>query len=319
MSSKVIKDSPIGIGCAYLTAGSLTKYDERLINAVIDEGALHFDVAPQYGLGTAEKVLGRAVGKRRREVSITTKVGIIRPYIAPWKLTLRGLLEPIRSSLRQYRQNQNSKIGSNVERNLNFEPSYIEKSINESLSYLKTDFVDTYLLHMPRLHDINDEVIYQLQKIKQAGKTNAIGLATDREETKKILERWPDIFDVVQYSWSILDIPLDERIESPFLITHRALSRAYLPLVGWLHENPELQLKLSKSCDADLSKSSVLSQALIGAAMVENAKGQILIASHSIERNIANIRIAKDHQTKILGERLLNALRVEQGLPLPKE
>ena len=316
MINDLIKKSPLGIGCAYLTAGSLTKYDERLIRSVMEAGATHFDVAPQYGLGTAESVLGKALKGHREKVSIATKVGIMRPYVANYKLILRSLIGPLRNKIRNLNQNKNINLDFKVERNLNFDPTYIRSSLEESLKKLGTDYVNMYMLHMPRLIDITEEVIYTLQELKKNGKVQSIGLATDRNETKIILECWPQIFDVVQYSWSVLDESIEKKDSSPYLITHRALSRAYEPLWGWLEKDQEMRNYLTHVCGADFYDPNILSKALLGAALVENENGQILVASRSIARNLQNIEAVKDPHTKVLGQHLINALAGQKDLPL---
>jgi len=314
-----VKSSSIGIGCAYLTAGSLSHHEHRLIVAAFEAGARHFDVAPQYGLGTAERVLGEALGRRRLEVSITTKVGILRPSVPSYKLTARALVAPLRNRLRK-----TGTLGRNLsaallgaERVLDFTPGRIGLSLDESLRALRTDRVDLFLLHMPRRADVTDEVIAALQASKAAGKAGAIGLATDRDETAAILTDWPGQFDAVQYSWCALDAPLGLVGGEPFRITHRALVRALAPLSAWLTQAPDRSARLSHACSADLADPAVLSRALIGAALAENAGGITLVASHSIRRTRQNVEAALDPETLRLGRDLLGALRDEQDQPGP--
>lgn len=305
----------MGIGCAYLTAGSLTHYDQRLIQAMVEEGAYHFDVAPQYGLGTAEKVLGEAISSFRNEVSITTKAGIVRPNVPNWKILLRALLAPVRDVARKYRKNSNLQ-SMNVERNLNFEPAFILHSLEDSLKNLKTDRVEIFLLHMVTLEDITEELIQALEAQKRQGKILAFGLATERSETEKILEKWPNTFDVIQHSWSVLDEPL--LATDKFRITHRALARAMSPLHNLIVDDQLFKQRLSNYCDVDFSNPSILSQALLGAALFENQNGLILAASHSIQRSKENLRVAKDPATIEMGRSLIQALRKESNLPMPK-
>jgi len=137
-----------------LTAGSLTKYETRLIGAAYEAGARHFDVAPQYGLGTAERVLGKALKGKRDNVTITSKAGIMRPYVPNYKLTARALLSPVRSKLREL--NKFSVTGgihrlTGTKRRLDFSSVAINSSLNSSLAHLGTDYVDVFMLHSPQL------------------------------------------------------------------------------------------------------------------------------------------------------------------------
>ena len=64
-------------GCHNLTAGSSAGRSRRLVEAALSLGIRRFDVAPSYGLGTAEAMLGRALGAQRHSVEITSKFGIL--------------------------------------------------------------------------------------------------------------------------------------------------------------------------------------------------------------------------------------------------
>src|SRR5690606_2565369 len=149
-----------------------------------------------------------------------------------------------------------------------------------------TDRVEMFLLHMVTLEDITEELIQVLKDQKQQGKILAFGLATDRLETERILEKWPATFDVIQHSWSVLDEPLQET--NNFRITHRALARAMSPLQSLIIHDELFKQRLSNHCDIDFSDPSMLSQALLGAALFENRNGLILAASHSIQRSKEN-------------------------------
>lgn len=88
---------PLSLGCHNLTGGSSLSRSKRLVHCALDLGIRRFDVAPSYGLGTAEKTLGLALGSRRKssELEITTKYGIAAPRygrLAAWlREPYRGL------------------------------------------------------------------------------------------------------------------------------------------------------------------------------------------------------------------------------------
>jgi predicted oxidoreductase len=285
---------------------------------VLDAGARHFDVAPQYGLGTAEAVLGRALRGRRDEVTIATKVGILRPQVPIWKLSARTLVSPVRTFLRARRWVPEPTVFGGL-RQLDHSPAQIIASLEESLRFLRTDRVDLFLLHMPRRSDVTEEVVNTLQVQKSAGKALAIGLATDRDETTLILQDWPNTFDAVQYSWSALDAQLLPAAGAePFLITHRAIARAFCPLSEWCAAYRQRIQRLSKACAADMANPAILSQTLIGAAMAANTEGMVLVASRSIVRSCQNVKAALAPETLRLGSNFLAALKHEPNLPEPR-
>lgn len=314
-----IETSAIGIGCAYLAAGSFTRHEHRLIHAAFDAGARHFDVSPQYGLGTAERVLGTALKAKRNHVTIATKAGIKRPNVPMWKLRARAALAPVRTRLRALKGARQS-LGnlSGATRSTNYSATFIRSSLEESLTHLGTDYVDVFFLHAIGANDMTDELLTTLEQLKQTGKTRAIGIATDRGTTAEITAAHPNVFDCVQYSWSALDPALGPS-EAPSRITHRALVRALAPMTTWLNDNPKTRGALSAASDADLQDPSTLARALIGASLAENADGISLVASRSIERTRKNVAMAMDPATAALGARFMTALRAQAPLPEVQE
>lgn len=312
------RSTPIGIGCAYLAAGSLTRYNDRLIDAAFDAGARHFDVAPLYGLGTAEYILGRALRGRRDAVTIVTKVGLMRPNVTSYKLVARSLLGPARKMIRGTRVSQSIIQATTTKLVLNFAPDYVQQSLEASLGALRTDYVDGFLLHMVTLEDLTDTLINALQALKTTGKTRTIGLATSRTETQRICARHPDLFDVVQFSWSALEPQLTHN-SNAYRIIHRALMRSFDPLRQWFVQNPAACAAVSNACAADVKNPHVLVQCLVGAALVENKGGTVLVASRSIERTTSNIHMALDPKTTVLGAKFLSALRDQVAPPKVKE
>ena len=73
------KVSQIGLGCGRLVGRSTLIQSARIVETALDLGIRYFDVAPSYGMGTAEEVLGHVTGDSK-EVVIATKVGIPRPH-----------------------------------------------------------------------------------------------------------------------------------------------------------------------------------------------------------------------------------------------
>ena len=71
--------SRLGFGCASVIGRVSRRESERAIAAALDHGITHFDVAPAYGYGEAETVLGAALKGRRDRVVIASKFGLAAP------------------------------------------------------------------------------------------------------------------------------------------------------------------------------------------------------------------------------------------------
>jgi aryl-alcohol dehydrogenase-like predicted oxidoreductase len=71
--------SAMGFGC-WEIGGTYGKVDEaqfqQAVQRAIEAGINCFDTAEAYGMGTSEQALGRALGARRKAVSLVTKFGV---------------------------------------------------------------------------------------------------------------------------------------------------------------------------------------------------------------------------------------------------
>lgn len=116
---------------------------KRTVHYAIDHGVNFFDVSPFYGLTLAEERLGKGLEGKRKDIILATKCG--------------------RYGLQEF----------------DFSRERILKSIDESLSRLKTDYVDLFQLHDIEFVDkkqIIEEAIPAIQEIKKSGKARFIGI-----------------------------------------------------------------------------------------------------------------------------------------------
>ena len=169
-----LRVSAIGFGC-WEIGGTYGRVDEgqfrRAVEQAIESGITCFDTAEAYGMGVSEQALARALGGRRRDVSIVTKFGV-------------GYDEmPTRRDSSRAR---------------------VMASIEKSLQRLQTDFVDVYLVHWPDSEAPFDETMRALDDIVQQGKARYIGVSNFRLAQIETCMRLRRI-DVVQYGWNMFD------------------------------------------------------------------------------------------------------------------
>ena len=147
--------SQIGLGTWQLgDAEDWTAIDDRnaiqLVHHALELGVNFFDTAPNYGLGTSELRLGKAIADYDR-----SKIVI------------------------------NSKFGHQVDGQLDFSPEKLQSSIEGSLTRLKTDYLDSVLLHNPPLAILDGRSCphYELlDRLKASGKIKAYGASVDTYE-----------------------------------------------------------------------------------------------------------------------------------------
>ena len=138
------------------------------LSAAFDTGINFFDTADLYGFGESERLIGKAFAKKRGEVVIATKGGMLDP---------------------QGRQD--------------FAPAHLAESLDASLKRLGTDYVDLYQLHGAS-PDVLEGLVGTLDNIRRRGKARAIGISLRApEDGKKALDLYP--FDAVQVNFNLLD------------------------------------------------------------------------------------------------------------------
>jgi aryl-alcohol dehydrogenase-like predicted oxidoreductase len=134
--------SVVGIGCNNFGWALAEEPSKRVIDAAIDAGVNFFDTADRYGAGQSEEFLGRALGKRRRDVLIATKFG--------------------------GRGDGNHDAGGG-------DPAYVRRALQASLGRLGTDYVDLYQLHRPDPSVPIAETLGALDGAVKAGLVREIG------------------------------------------------------------------------------------------------------------------------------------------------
>lgn len=116
------------------------------VNAAIDHGITLFDTAEIYGPYHSEEILAKALGSRRKEIVLVTKVGFL--------------------------YGEEDKI---IGRCSNYD--YITERAEGCLKRLKTDWIDLLLVHWPDHDTPYDEPIRALEKLKAAGKIRHYGVS----------------------------------------------------------------------------------------------------------------------------------------------
>lgn len=129
------------------------------VSAAIDGGINFFDTADVYGLGASEEILGRSLGKERRQSAIiATKFGVRRE--------------------KQQTYYDNS-------------PKWMSAALEGSLRRLKTDYIDLYQLHYWDGITPPDDIIEALQRLREQGKIRYFGV-TNVDLMSWPVKAWPE-------------------------------------------------------------------------------------------------------------------------------
>jgi aryl-alcohol dehydrogenase-like predicted oxidoreductase len=164
----------------------------RLLAAAADLGIVHFDTAPAYGDGLAEAELGRYLSGGRDRFVIATKYGIPADFIMERFPPVAPPLRMLRAAARRF--------GLWQQRRPPLTAAGLRASLERSLRRLKTDWVDVFFLHEPRLERLSqsNEILEQLNKLKERGLVRAFGLAGTWDGIGPLLAADAELAQVVQ-------------------------------------------------------------------------------------------------------------------------
>ena len=170
ISNTGIEVTQLGIGTGPM-GNLLSKVKDEdcysVLNEAILQGINYFDTAPFYGLGLAEKRLGKFFEDNMlNDIIISTKVG-------------RLIRHGERSGTELYDNNKPFFL-ANEDMTAKFDFSYdgIMKSHEESLNRLNLDYVDKLHIHDPYMHfdEATTTAYNALNKLKKSGQIKAISV-----------------------------------------------------------------------------------------------------------------------------------------------
>jgi aryl-alcohol dehydrogenase-like predicted oxidoreductase len=137
-----LRASLLGLGCNNFGPRLDLAASKKVVFSALDIGVTFFDTADVYGNGASEKLLGEILGDRRKDVVIATKFGMA--------------------------MDKEGKLSGGSRR-------YIMRSVEASLSRLKTDWIDLYQLHVPDPNTPIGETMRALDDLIAHGKVRYIG------------------------------------------------------------------------------------------------------------------------------------------------
>lgn len=173
------ESSRLGFGCASVMGRVGREQSLRAIAMALNAGITHFDVARLYGYGDAEGVLGEALRGRRDRVVLASKFGLVPPRAAVAMRGLKPLAQKIFAAIPGSRALFRGLIGSVARPADRFTVAAAQASLDQSLTALKTDYLDILFLHDCKPEDLTPELAAFLDAQLAAGKVRACGVASD--------------------------------------------------------------------------------------------------------------------------------------------
>lgn len=164
----ILPASAIALGCMRMD-GLSVKEASVLIDTAREQGIDLFEHADIYGGGRSESIFAKAIDMKpslREIIRLQTKCGICSGYY-------------------------------------DFSSEHIISSVEESLKRLKTDYVDTLLLHRPDTLMDPEEVAEAFDKLYQGGKVRCFGVSNCNPMQIELLQKYipyPLLINQIQIS-----------------------------------------------------------------------------------------------------------------------
>jgi aryl-alcohol dehydrogenase-like predicted oxidoreductase len=140
-----LRVSAIGMGCIQFGDKADLGETERIVGRALDLGINFFDTANVYSDGVGEEFLGKALGARRKDIVLATKVGRVR-------------------------------MGSRRKLVRDSSPAEIRAGIDASLRRLNTDYIDLFQVHWPDPDVPFEDTMVVMQELVTAGKVRHVGV-----------------------------------------------------------------------------------------------------------------------------------------------
>jgi D-threo-aldose 1-dehydrogenase len=243
--------SRLTFGTSRLFSAGSRSARHALLETAAQAGFTHFDTAPSYGFGMAERDLGDLFG-RDDAVTVTTKTGLYSPggEGQSWPTIFgRKLLGRVVTSLSRPV--------------VDWSVSTARRALDDSLKRLKRDHVSILLLHEAELPLLDTDEWQRWMAAERQARVGSYGVAVDAERLKSILAAPMPFLEIIQAQDSV-----SAREAEPVLAAGRPLQFTF----GYLSS-----LSAEERSAAGIART-------IKAALARNLHGSVVVSSNQIER-----------------------------------
>ncbi len=183
-----------------------------LMSFCVEHGIHTFDHADIYGHYTTEEAFGNAFeisGLRREDIQLISKCGI-------------KLVSPNRD---------------HVLKHYDYRKQHIISSCETSLSNLKTDYLDLFLLHRPSPLMQTDEIAEAISTLLSQRKIRSFGLSNfTHMQTELIRSKIPVLYNQISFSTTHHQAMLDGSLD--YMQVHQIRPMAWAPLGSHFQKEP---------------------------------------------------------------------------------
>lgn len=203
---KMINNQAIKLGIGTNKVGGHNLFDNLkdqdgfdVVKEALDSGITMIDTAYMYGFGRSEEIIGQVIKNYPRE---------------NFKIATKAAQDP----------------DNNL--TINNDPIFLEKSVNDALSRLQTDYIDIFYIHFPDDKTPKYKAVAALNELKKAGKIRAIGLSNFSLEQIKEANKNNQV-DYVEDHYNLIQRHVEREIW-PYLKENDIKFVPYFPLASGL-------------------------------------------------------------------------------------
>jgi aryl-alcohol dehydrogenase-like predicted oxidoreductase len=184
LGSQGLEVSELGLGCMGMSEFYGTTGDEEesiaTIRRAIELGMTFLDTADMYGPFTNEKLVGKAIADKRKEVVLATKFG-------------------------NERKEDGTRLG------VNGKPEYVRQACDASLERLGVEYIDLYYQHRVDPDTPIEETWGAMSELVEAGKVRFLGIS---EAAPATIRRAHEVHPVsaLQSEYSLFTRDVEEEI-----------------------------------------------------------------------------------------------------------
>lgn len=292
-----LETTALGFGCASLFHLPSATQRRRVLDAAFDAGIRHYDVAPMYGLGVAERELGAFARAHPEGVVLVTKFGIEPTHFAQGMAYVQGPVRRILARLPALQQGAriaaagptSGPAGRLLYQTKGYDAAAARASLQASLRRL--GHVDLFLLHDPAPAAVpSAELAAYLEDARAEGVIRAWGVAGPAGSALELGRSlgFP----------CVLQVPFDGlgRTESAAaaswpsgVITYGVLRQAISRIVAPV--SASCRRRWNEAVGFDLGNPEMTAAMLLRIAFSNNESGVVLYSTTRVERIRAAVRL----------------------------
>lgn len=297
----------LGLGCASMGSRKSRTESRAALERAYEAGIRWFDVAPSYGDGAAEEVLGEFCAGARPGITIATKVGILPGHVSLAKTLIRPAVRfalTLAPGLRgAVKRNRPAAMKQPLT------PALMTGSVEDSLRRLQTERIDMLFLHGATAGEAADPaVIETAESLIAAGKVARVGIASSPEAIRAGLAASP-VYTAAQFANNPLEPqlqelqPLLDSRRDVLVSTHSVIGSAGMieSILAQLGDDPHLAVTFAEAGYSGPPR-TMISAFLADYALAPERTDIVLMSMFSrsnLENNIARLSRPRDYDAMV--------------------